>query len=1072
MRDAGVASSRRPAEPPETLRLTVLGGLEVEGVSRYELGSRRARELLRELALARGGPVATDALAEVLWGEEQPKDPHAQVAVLVSRLRRVIGPQRIVLADRGYSLRYDWLDLEAAEALADDAAARMERSQFASALAAARGALGLLGTAGPDGVAADPAIARLTARVRHLCTRALLASGDLAGAVEVAQRALDAEAYDEEALRLAMTGMASAGQASAALVLYERFRERLADEFGASPSAATAMAHRAVLRDEPIPGVVVDATPRRMDASTPEHNLVGRDRELAQLNAAFAASGEPRLTRLSVEGEAGIGKTYLIDHWLAGIGHNATVLTARCDLVNPSLPLEPILDALHAHLRAVGPTAAEGLLGPERGVLAPVISGTVDPGEAGFDVALSLAASPAGEAILYAALVSLMERVCARPAVLFIDDFHRSDQATASWLGRLAQRAPDLQLLVIAAQRPIEPRRLAADRVISVDPLTVDAAAAIVGQPRAQRLHQRSGGNPLFLSELGRSQDDAIVPETVQASVNTRCDAMFEAGATLRSAAVLGTSIDVELLTRILGVDPIHVIDHLERASRLAFLEERQGTFAFRHEVVRDALAASAGALRRAWLHRQAAQVLAGNPSAEPLVLAEHARLSGERRIAADALARASAIAMERFDHATALLLVDESLSFEATTPALLQRARIHLWRSRYPEAERDADTALERGDDLRALEVGGAIAYYRRNFTRAHSLAMALLERSDDAGLQLGGLIIGARAAHAAGNLAGALGLFQRAERLARRSALPEPASLYAFLEVHRGDSAHALRVLQDPVRMRRAATASTAYTTVHEHFIGGYALATSGRVTEALDQWDHGAVEAERQGLVRYEALCMNLSSWVYRGIGELNRAREANDAARQAGRIVDYRELEAFAVLDLSEAATLDDDPAVAASWLEQARAMTLEDYAYRWRHLLRIGVLDARAQMDRGDDELALATATAVATQAREHGARRYEMLARLVEMEAAMRLGVAIAADDFRRLCRDLPRLAGPESWALVARAGAITGFGWCAELAAEQADALAVALPEALSRSFRRYAGARLDRTRIAGRSG
>jgi DNA-binding SARP family transcriptional activator len=1069
MRDATVATSRqRTAQPPRTLRLTVLGGLAVEGVERYQLGSRRARELLRELALARGRPVAADVLAEVLWGEEQPSDPHAQVAVLVSRLRRVLGPERILLADAGYSLRYDWLDLEAAEALAADADGRLVRGRFASALASARSALALLSAGGASATMADPAIGRLLARVRSLCSRALLAGGDLAGAIEVAQQALDAEPFDEEALRLAMTGMAAAGQASAALVLYERFREHLADELGASPSPATAMVHRAVLREEPVPGVVVQAARRQMVSAKPELDLVGRDDEVDQLNAALTAA-RGHLTRIVVEGEAGIGKTFLITRWLAGLGDEVTALLARCDTVNPSLPLEPILDALHAHLRAVGPAAAERLLGPERGLLAPVLSGAVSPGDDGFDVALSLATSPAGEAIFHAALVSLMQRVCAGPAVLVIDDFHRSDNATASWLGRLAQRAPDLQLLVIAAQRSHEPSRMTADRVLTVAPLDMDAAAAIVGATRAQRLHQRSGGNALFLTELGRSEDDETIPETVQASINTRCDAMLEAAATLRSAAVLGTIIDVELLTRILGIDPIRVIDHLEQAGRLAFLEERQGAFVFRHDIVRDALAAGAGALRRAWLHREAAQALATRASADPLALAEHARLSGERRIAADALARASAIAMERFDHATALTLVDESLAFEVTTPALLQRARIHLWRGRYPDAERDADTALERGDDLRALEVGGAIAYYRRRFTRAHSLATALLERSDDAALQLGGLIIGARAAHASGDLGGALRLFQRALPLARRNALPEPASVYAFLEVHRGDTGHALRLLEDPARMRRG-TASTAYTTAHDHFIGGYALATCGRLSEALVQWQRGATEAERQGLVRYQALCMNLSSWVYRGIGEFHLARQANDAARDAGRAVDYRELEAYAVLDICETAMLEDDHDAAATWFEQARAMTLDDYAYRWRHLLRLGILDARAHLDRGDAERSLATATATAAQARDHGARRYQLLASLVEVEAASRLGAVIDVVSFRQLCRELPSVAGPESWALVARAGVITGFDWCNELAAEQADAVAAALPEAFSPSFRRHARTRLDNTRMVGR--
>ena len=105
------------------------------------------------------------------------------------------------------------------------------------------------------------------------------------------------------------------------------------------------------------------------------------------------------------------------------------------------------------------------------------------------------------------------------------------------------------------------------------------------------------------------------------------------------------------------------------------------------------------------------------------------------------------------------------------------------------------------------------------------------------------------------------------------------------------------------------------------------------------------------------------------------------------------------------------------------------------------LLRLGILDARAQLDRGDVERSLATATATAAQARDHGARRYELLARLVEVEATTRLGAATDLVGFRQLCRELP-------------------------------DAVAAALPAAFSQSLRRYARTRLDRTRMTRRRG
>jgi DNA-binding SARP family transcriptional activator len=1044
----------------------------VEGLDREALGSRKARQLLRELALARGRPVSGDSIAELLWRAELPRDPPAQVAVLVSRLRRAIGAEHITHGDAGYALHYQWLDLEAAERLVDEAERRLARERYAAALSAARGALALLGSGSPSEGMADPLAARLAARARHLCARALLASGEHSRAVEVAQQALDADALDEEALRLAMTGMAAGSRSPAALVLYEVFRARLADELGVSPSPATNLVHRAVLRGESVAGVVVGLRSEAAGRHEPAIALVGRDTELAALDEAWLTARTRGLTRVTVEGEPGIGKTFLVRAWVGDLTPETPVFSARCDEVNPSLPLQPILDALHRRLREIGAERAAELLGMEHRWVAPLLGTSFGTGEAGFDVALSLAASPAGGAILNAALISVMCRLCAEPAVLFIDDVHRIDASSAAWVAQLAQRAPETRLLVIATQRTTERRTVAVDRVITVGPLSLDAAAVIVGAESVKRVYGRTGGNALFLTELAKAAPGVAVPETVQASILARCEGDKEFVDTLRGAAVLGTSVDVELLARVLTADPIRIIDHLEQGTRLALLEERQANFVFRHEIVRDAMAASAGGLRRAWLHREAALYLEASPDADPLVLAEHARLSGERHIAARALTRASVVAMSRFEHTVARALIDDALAFENTTEALLQRARLSLWQGRYAEAEADADAALERGDDPRALEVAGAIAYYRRRFGRSRALAAALGEHTSDPGLQLGGLIIGVRAAHAEGDLATALALIERATGVARQFGLPAPNSLYAFVQVHRGDVASALQLTEEGARPFGTEPSSTAYTTVHEHFIGGYAMATCGRLSEALERWERGAREANRQGLVRYMTLCTNLSSWVYRGIGELNRARESNHAAREGGRAADYRELEAFAVLDLCETDLIDGEIASATTILRDAVAMTVEDYAYRWRHLLRVGVIEARIALANGEAERSRVIAGEFVGRARAHGAARYELLAALVELEATSTLTGSVDRERLMRVCRALPGLAGPEAWSLIGQAAAVTGVAACARLADRQAARVAAALPEALAAPFSRYARTRLDMMRTTGRSG
>ena len=1067
----GIPGAERE-KAPRDLRIHVLGEVRVDGLDRAALGSRKARQLLRELALARGGPVSADSLADTLWHDDLPRDPAAQVAVLVSRLRAAIGADRISHGDAGYALHYQWLDLEAAEQLTDEAERRLSRERYAAALSASRGALALLRPGSPADGAADSLALRLTARARRLCARALLASADHSGAVEVAQQALDADPLDEEALRLAMAGMAAGSRTSSALALHEAFRERLLDELGVSPSWETDIVHRAILKGEPVPGIVVGS--RNLPAGRPEQEapLAGRDVEYAALNDCWRAARTRGITRVGVDGEPGIGKTFLVRAWIAALPPGTLVLEARCDEVNPSLPLQPILDAVHARLRELGSDEAAALLGPERRLLAPLLGTPFETAEAGFDVALSLASSPAGTAMLNTALISVVRRLCANPSVLFIDDAHRIDQASASWLAQLASRSPDLHLLVITTQRTTERRLLAVDRVIDVGPLSLDAAALIVGAERAPGLYSRTGGNALFLTELAGADPAVTIPESIQASIAARCEGAPDIADTLRAAAVLGLTVDVDLLARVLRADPIRVIDHLEQGTRLALLEERQATFVFRHEIVREAMVASAGALRRAWLHREAALCLEGSADADPLMVAEHARLSGERHIAARALARASSVASSRFDHDAARSLVDDSLAFEETTDALLQRARLNLWQGRYAEAETDAEAALARGDDARALEVAGAIAYYRRRFDRSSALAQELRDRATDQHLQLGGLIIGARAAHAAGDMSTALTLIEGATRLAHRSGLAVPNSVYAVIEVHRGAVQHAVQLLQVPAGSAAGETSSTAYTSVHEHFIGGYSLATCGRVAEALERWERADTEAHRQGFVRYMTLGTNFTSWVYRGIGEHERAREGNREAVEGGRATDYRELEAFAILDLCETDVIEGDIEHASRVLGEALVITSTDYAYRWRHLLRIGVLEARIALARDDAERARATAVETCRRARAHSAPRYELLSQLVELEATAMLTGSVDRERLMRVCRDLPGLAGPDAWWLVGHAASATGVDACAALAQDLTAQLATALPGDLRPSFERYARTRLDRMSTSGRSG
>src|SRR5580692_1470999 len=103
----------------KSLAARLLGEFSVDGIESTALGSRKARLALHLLALAEGLPVPGDVLTDALWGDSPPARPDDQLAVLMSRLRSVLGRDRIQHRDQGYLLVCDWLDAAELAVLTD-----------------------------------------------------------------------------------------------------------------------------------------------------------------------------------------------------------------------------------------------------------------------------------------------------------------------------------------------------------------------------------------------------------------------------------------------------------------------------------------------------------------------------------------------------------------------------------------------------------------------------------------------------------------------------------------------------------------------------------------------------------------------------------------------------------------------------------------------------------------------------------------------------------------------------------------------------------------------------------------
>ena len=128
----------------KSLALRVLSGFGVDGVELQALGSRKGRLALCVLALGAGQQVPGGVLADTLWGDSPPAHPEDQVAVLISRLRSVLGRERIQRRDGGYVLVCDWLDASELAALTEEMDRRRAAGNLLGAAAAARVALSLL----------------------------------------------------------------------------------------------------------------------------------------------------------------------------------------------------------------------------------------------------------------------------------------------------------------------------------------------------------------------------------------------------------------------------------------------------------------------------------------------------------------------------------------------------------------------------------------------------------------------------------------------------------------------------------------------------------------------------------------------------------------------------------------------------------------------------------------------------------------------------------------------------------------------------------------------------------------
>lgn len=1019
----------------------MLGGFTLDGLSERDLPSRKARTLLKVLVLARGATVSVDRLVDVLWEDELPARPADQVGVLVSRLRRVLGPERLPRREGGYALLVEWLDLDEMGARVREAGDALASGRLAAARAAADAALNLArGVVLPEESGRWVEVERwagaaLLAAARRIAAESALGAEDFRSATALAEEGLIQDPYDEAMLRVLMRGRLAAGKRASALSAYVEARNRMVEEFGVGPSPETEQLHDEIVLAEAVPPT------RRVRAGA---TLPGRDEELLALDSALArarSAGSP--VALEIVGEAGIGKTALVETWLEGVDKDLLVLAGRCDELGRDLPLQPIVQAIASELAASSEQARREALAGDASLLAGLFGfgGTPDPRPDPL-----FPGSDYRRGAFFAALAGVVERLASgRPIVLVVDDLHLAGDSTVAWLRFIAQRP--LRLLLVGVRRTGPGPLLPHPAAIRLGPLELGDVVTLVGPSRAAQLHARSGGHPLLLLALAAS-DDVLVSPSLHAAVERRVSGLGPAAAPLRAAAVLGHEVDLDLLATVLGSPVVELLGHLESGFTAGILVERGGGFAFRHELEREVLENSVSAARRSLVHRAAARALEERPTVDALAVALHARLGGDVDRAWRYLLRAARMASARFDLGAAEAYLDDAAALGGGVEVHEARARVRLARSRFDAAADDAAEAVRLGGTASAFEVSGWVAYYRRRPSEALLFADEGVRRSSDDTTRLSCQALGGRVRHAFGDLRGAIEGLSGAAHDDLAPGLANLASVWsAQALVHAGRPVEALARL-GPALIDPGGLAHP-FAPLVGRFVRVMALGQLGQVRAALVACDDLDEAIERAGETgeRMAAPALNCRAWLLRWTGQLGAADEVNARAIARASCSTAMDEARFAgLLDLAVTPLLTGDlPALAAS-LEAVAPIDTWHGPMAWHQRHRWGLLGGQLALGEDDRDAAAALAAGVVADARDRGARRYELLG-----TAVWALAGGEPAADIERLdevVRGLDACAALDGWPLIGSLGEQLGIRRWQEVAHRRAASLVNSSPD------------------------
>jgi DNA-binding CsgD family transcriptional regulator len=491
-------------------------------------------------------------------------------------------------------------------------------------------------------------------------------------------------------------------------------------------------------------------------------NLVGRIDELDVLDRLFDEVAGGRALGALVGGDAGIGKSRLVEEFCDRIRlREGVVATGLCVPAHSGLPYAPVVGILRDLERQLGRPSRTARLLRGLGIDLDVVDLAEPNSLAAQSAELTPPAGPFAKLALFETLLSELTVIAEKSAVLIVfEDLHWADSASSELFDYLVRNLGDARVLALGTYRdeefvpdhPLASWLTELARHPRVSQLTVrplDRAELVVlientlgerpAPPLVESVWTRSLGNPFFAEQLLAEGDPAALSTALRAVIASRVRKLPKHAQTLLGVmAVAGALVDHRLLEAIAGMEGDALDEGLNLAleQKIIVVDDSGTGYQFRHALLREAVYDALLASRRSRLHRKVATALAADPtlgsrsvSHGVAELASHWWAAGDLAAALEPSVQAANAAIAALAFPEANTFLEQALLAARQFPQTLAATDLTMALL----LEKAADVAYLGGANARAVELAhAALAEVdRRTDPAAAARCLTLLGRN-----------------------------------------------------------------------------------------------------------------------------------------------------------------------------------------------------------------------------------------------------------------------------------------------------------------------------------------------------